>query len=177
MNTQEAQPPPNPTLSAEEVGRRFLKFIEGVESRDDITLERVQEVMGLTLDRSGPNGPFFHQPLGNGWSFNLQFITKKSKTRWGVELDFSKEGREGTDTPPTCPMDFKGYHESLTSMGYQERPHHDQINGDIGRLLNVIYQRNGLTIGITPELKQFPNGGIYPSCIKRIALQVTESGV
>lgn len=36
------------TLSAEEIGNRFLKLIEGLESRDDLSPERIREVMGIT---------------------------------------------------------------------------------------------------------------------------------
>ncbi len=39
----------NPKLSAEEIGQRFLKLIEGLGSRDDLSLELVREVTGVVL--------------------------------------------------------------------------------------------------------------------------------
>lgn len=39
----------NPVLSAEEIGKRFLKLLEGLESREDLSPERIRDVMGITL--------------------------------------------------------------------------------------------------------------------------------
>jgi len=47
MTPTEADAAVAPTLSAEEVGRRFLKLIEGLESRSQLDLERVKKAMGL----------------------------------------------------------------------------------------------------------------------------------
>ena len=50
MTTPEPAPADgNPMLGAEEIGKRFLKLIEGLESREDLSPERIRDVMGITL--------------------------------------------------------------------------------------------------------------------------------
>ena len=39
----------NPRLSAQEIGKRFLKLLEGLTSREDLSLERIEEVTGIAL--------------------------------------------------------------------------------------------------------------------------------
>ncbi|MGO4262738.1 hypothetical protein AB4Y92_19340, partial [Lysobacter sp. TAB13] len=41
-----------PELTPEEVGRRFLKLIDGLKSFDELSVERLQEVMRLRLTPS-----------------------------------------------------------------------------------------------------------------------------
>src|SRR3546814_3040185 len=47
--TTPSTPTDNPTLTAEEIGRRFLKLIKGVESRSDLTPVHIKEVVGVSL--------------------------------------------------------------------------------------------------------------------------------
>ncbi|RMH90884.1 hypothetical protein EBB59_09715 [Lysobacter pythonis] len=168
MNTQEAQIPPNPTLSAEEVGRRFLKFIEGVESRGDITLERVQEVMGLTLKRRPIDRGFFHtQSLIGDWSYVIiLWPHPEEEMRNSLNLEFINKINQFSDMLPICGLSFEGYHKALLSFGYSEIFRYDKI----GRLSGVSYSKGNMHVGITPELKVFPNGKAYPTCVRRIGL-------
>src|SRR3546814_20435321 len=39
------------TLTAEEIGRRFLKLIEGLEARSDLSLDRIKNDTGIALGR------------------------------------------------------------------------------------------------------------------------------
>lgn len=41
----------NPTLSAVEIGERFLKLLGGLDSRKDLTVDRVREVTGISLKK------------------------------------------------------------------------------------------------------------------------------
>src|SRR3546814_7115862 len=49
--TVPATPTDNPTLTAEEIGRRFLKLIEGLEARSDLSLDRIKNDTGIALGR------------------------------------------------------------------------------------------------------------------------------
>src|SRR3546814_20650056 len=44
-------PTDNPTLTAEEIGRRFLKLIEGLEARSALSLDRIKNETGIALGR------------------------------------------------------------------------------------------------------------------------------
>ena len=68
MTTSDATTATNPTLTAEGVGKRFLRLLEDVKSRSDLTIEHLQGVMGLTF-KDSPNGLFYTQPLGSGWLY------------------------------------------------------------------------------------------------------------
>ncbi|WP_228737383.1 hypothetical protein [Xanthomonas euvesicatoria] len=73
----------NPTLSAVEIGERFLKLLGGLDSRKDLTVDRVREVTGISLKKvSFPSEAlesYIHgQALSNGWSYLLE-LTPESR--------------------------------------------------------------------------------------------------
>lgn len=73
----------NPTLSAVEIGERFLKLLGGLDSRKDLTVDRVREVTGIYLKKvafpSEALESYIHgQALSNGWSYLLE-LTPESR--------------------------------------------------------------------------------------------------
>lgn len=52
----------NPTLGADEIGKRFLKLLKGLESRKDLTVDRVREVTGISL-KELPSPPRILSPI------------------------------------------------------------------------------------------------------------------
>ena len=173
MNTPDATSANNPTLTADEAGKRFLKLLGEVKSKSDLTVEHVQAAMGLTL-KDSPNGPFYTQPLGGDW---LYIISLKHETPPGqsvaLSLEFMDEAERFADMSSICGLTFEDYHNALKAMGYQDDFQYDQINGEVGRLIGVRYIKEGLSISITPEVKRFENGKIYPTCVRRIGLLTT----
>lgn len=165
----------NRPLTAEEVGRRFLKLIESVKSRDDLTRDHVQTMMGLTL-KDSPNGPFHSQPLDGGWLYVVSIGHETLPgTSISLSLEFIRKDDRFADMSSICSPDFKAYHDALKAIGYRDVPQYDQINGEVGRLIGVSYVRDGLSIEILPELMRFPDGKVEPACVRRISLVTTNS--
>src|SRR5690606_26903532 len=83
----------NPTLTAEEIGRRFLALIEGLESRDQLSLERIRHVMGIAI----PHEPgallagVGSHDLGGGWRYVLNYVSESPSNARGVALSFVNE--------------------------------------------------------------------------------------
>ena len=65
-----------PPLSAEEIGRRFLRLIEGLNSRDDLNLELVRTALGLSLSKTpwDEHQFIFEGSLGSNWSYVVGFL-------------------------------------------------------------------------------------------------------
>lgn len=164
----------NPTLGAEDVGRRFLTFIESVKSRDDLTREHVQAAMGLTL-KDSPNGPFHAQPLDGGWLFVVSLGHETPPgTSISLSLEFIHEGDRFADMSSVCTPHFEAYHDALKARGYRDAFQYDQINGEVGRLVGVSYAGDGMNVDILPEVRRFPDGKLHPACIRRISLVTTK---
>lgn len=162
-----------PAPSAEDVGRRFLKLIESVKSRDDLTREHVQAVMGLRL-RDSPNGPFHTQPLDGGWLYVVSLGHETPPgTSISLSLEFIHEGDRFADMSSVCAPDFEAYHDALKASGYRDAFQYDQINGEVGRLVGVSYVGDGMNVDILPEVRRFPDGKLHPACVRRISLVTT----
>lgn len=85
MTTHEADTA-NPTLSAEEMGKRLLSLIGGLKSRDEITLERIRDVMGISLKlEPGAIGAGFPSgDLGGGWRYVFDYFPESPSSSKGV---------------------------------------------------------------------------------------------
>ncbi len=121
----------NPTLTAEEIGKRFLSLIEGLKSREDLNLEKVQDITGLVL-APAVSGGFYgvEGNLGDGWAFALNFYPTSPHLGSGVELHFDKSGERFGDMTQICSLDFDHYHNALRAMGFIDHP----VHGEIGQL-------------------------------------------
>lgn len=173
MTTSDAEPAINPTLTAEEVGKRYLTLLESIASREDLTVDHVQGAMGLTL-KDSPNGRFLTQSLGGGWVY---VITLRPETPPGnsisLDLEFIDQSDRFADMSAICGLSFEDYHKALKAMGYRDVFQYDQIDGQVGRLISVDYQKDGFFVSIQPEVKRFSDGKVYPTCVRRIGLLTT----
>jgi hypothetical protein len=135
-------------LSAEDIGKRFLKLIERLQSRQDLSLERVQAVTGLTLEAS-ESGSFFgySQKLDGGWSYTFTFIPEAPSIKKGVGLDFNRANDRSSDMASICSIDFERYRNALKSLGFAESP----VHGEIGQIDEWRYYRGDLTLSIIPQ--------------------------
>lgn len=176
MTTSDAAMATNPTLTAEEVGKRFLRLLEDVKLRSDLTVEHVQGAMGLTF-KDSPNGPFYTQPLGSGWLYaiSLGHETPPGQTI-SLNLEFIDKDDRFADMSEICDLTFEDYHNALKAMGYRDDIQFDQVNGEVGRLIVVNYYKDGFQVSITLEVKRFPDGKLHPTCVRRIGLLATHQG-
>ncbi|WP_053329509.1 hypothetical protein [Xanthomonas cassavae] len=116
----------NPTLSAVEIGESFLKLLQGLESRKDLTVERVREVTGVSLRKvSFPSenldSYIYGQALGNGWSYSLELIPESRSLKQGISLSFINEENEDSRLEDNC-IDFERYKNSLVEAGFVDSP-------------------------------------------------------
>ncbi|MGO4263756.1 hypothetical protein AB4Y92_24600, partial [Lysobacter sp. TAB13] len=119
-----------PELTPEEVGRRFLKLIDGLKSFDELSVERLQEVMRLRLTPSPEtHGGFFtiHLPE-SGWYYGLSYydnpkVPERRHAVYNFINQAQDEERENglADMAPVCGMDFKAYVTELKKMGFVKR--------------------------------------------------------
>ena len=138
----------NPTLTAEEIGRRFLKLIEGLESRSDLSLEKARQDMGLALGPSSDGRLYgYEQALANGWHVAMNFRLATASTKIGVDLHFWRDDNQHDDMSPVCVLDFDHYHAALKAMDYRDTP----VRGEIGELRSWRYHKNDITISIIPQ--------------------------
>lgn len=142
-------PADTPKLTAEEIGRRFLALLAGLESRDQLSLDRIREVMGITIP---------HQPgalragvasddLGDGWHYVLNYVPESPSSARGIALSFVNQGRRSAGMEPVCGLGLDAYHNALLAMGYQDVA----IPGEIGELRSVRYHKGDITISIVPQ--------------------------
>ncbi|WP_372390575.1 hypothetical protein ACCQ05_12400 [Xanthomonas sp. NCPPB 3582] len=128
----------NPTLGADEIGKRFLKLIEGLGSRDDLSVERIKDVTGITLSYV-PKGEHYSysQALGDGWYYMLWYIPESGSLKNGASLMFINSKEEFGDMTPVCALDFDHYHNVLVAMGFLVEPNY----GEIGELRSWHYTK------------------------------------
>ena len=147
--TAPVAPTDNPTLTAEEVGKRFLKLIEGLESRSDLTPGRIEEVVGISL-KARPEmlgTVFWSEDLGDGWRYVFDYIPASPSLLQGVGLSFENEEGGSSDMTTICRLGFNDYHSALKAMGFRDTP----IHGEIGQLQSWRYYKNDITLSIIPQ--------------------------
>lgn len=164
MTESRADAASNPTLSAEEIGRRFLELLRGVESRNQLSLERIRDVMGIVIPYEPGKllaGVGSHE-LGGGWRYVLHYIPESASHARGVALSFVNERDDLADMTGICAPDFASYHNALLAMGYSDAA----IPGEIGELRSVRYYKGDLTLSIIPRPVRPGEAG--PLCVESI---------
>lgn len=155
----------NPTLTAEEIGKRFLKLIEGLESRSDLSVERIREVTGVSLEpEPGSLGVvYWSDDIEDGWRYSLTYIQQSPSLLRGISLDFSRPGERFTPMPAAlCALDFDYYHNALEAMGFRAV----EIRGEIGQLVFWRYYKEDITLSILPQ--NIVPGEVGRLCVKSI---------
>ncbi|MEA9737150.1 hypothetical protein [Xanthomonas campestris] len=172
MTTHEADTGRNSALSAEEIGKRLLKLIKGLKSRDEISLDRVREVMGieLKLEPGALGAGFPSGDLGGGWRYVFDYFPESPPNSKGVKLTFVNTGDRFADMTAVCSLDFAYYDQSLKSMGFVSSPTH----GPIGQLEDLHYVKastseagGDIVISIVPQ--NIVVGSATRMCVKSIS--------
>ncbi|MFC3131318.1 hypothetical protein, partial [Coralloluteibacterium stylophorae] len=166
----------NPTLSAEEIGERFLKLVGRLESRSDLDLDLVRTTLGLRFSRvpGDEHHLVSEAPLGSGWSYIAGFLEATPSNLSSVYLDFRSSQGPDAELTPVCTLDFGHYHNAMIEMGFMADPYYDYDHGR-ERLLDWRYTkfREGdgsvdMTISIVPQ--DPPPGATDRRCVKSISM-------
>ncbi|MBT2747820.1 MULTISPECIES: hypothetical protein [unclassified Lysobacter] len=112
-----------PELTPEEVGRRFLKLIDSLKSFDDLSVERLQDMMHLPMvnapETSG--GYLILRMPDSGWQYSFSYrIDAKYPRYTNAAFEFNHDdGR--ADMARVCGMDLDAYVAELNKVGFVER--------------------------------------------------------
>lgn len=164
----------NPALSVEEIGRRFLRLFDGLESRDDLTLEYVEQVVGVKLEADDEAGVHIYgRELEGGWGYYLAYHPKYLKLKNAVKLNFWHQTDRYSEMTPVCALNFEYYRRELERMGFIVHP----IYGEIGELLffeaaKALKNGDVISMTIIPQNRDthHPEGKVGELCIYNIGM-------
>lgn len=164
----------NPALSVEEIGRRFLRLFEGLESRDDLTLEYVERIVGVKLEPSDDGTTYnYVQRQDGGWRYSFAYRAKHLKLKNAVSLKFVHRTDEYAEMTPVCALNFEHYRRELERMDFVVTPRY----GEIGELRAYLARKilgNGDLIHMTiiPQNRDthHPEGKVGELCIYSIGM-------
>ncbi|PPT92252.1 hypothetical protein XaraCFBP7407_20130 [Xanthomonas arboricola pv. arracaciae] len=128
------------TLSVEEIGNRFLKLIEGLDSRDDLSPERIRQVMGITVNKPEQDKVsvgYWSADLADGWRYAFTYVPESLSLLKGVDLTFQNSVDDWANMSAVCALDFEHYDKALKAMGFNASPTY----GPIGQLEDWRYTK------------------------------------
>ncbi|MGJ7902119.1 hypothetical protein [Lysobacter sp. 1R34A] len=156
-----------PDLTAEEAGRRILNLVDGLESMDELPLERVIERTGFPL-KYAPAGnlhAFAVELAGNRGFYNVIYRDKNG--RRFVEIRYAgPEESEHSDVFP-CVLGATAVAERLKALGYIMNTDIDEI----GRTLEHMFTRGRLGVRIVPSDHSMPSPLGIDTCIEVLTIQ------
>src|SRR5690606_3165370 len=112
----DASTPQAPPTTAAEIGRRFLKLIGSIKSRDELTPELIRQVTGIALDEVKPGELITgvgSGDLGGVWRYMFSFVPESVSGRPGVSVHFQHQEDRWADMSAICELDFDDYHDAL----------------------------------------------------------------
>ena len=127
VTTAEAYRPPTladrPDLTPDEMGRRFLKMVNNLNSVDDLSPDHINVAMGIEMVSIPENNHYFFtiHDHESDWYYGLIYHENPNRqTNKIVEFRFTNEDRKA-DMGPVCGMDFDAYVAELLRMGFVNR--------------------------------------------------------
>jgi hypothetical protein len=166
----------HPELTPEEIGRRFLKFIDSLKAFDELSGKRVDEVMRLPLTRlSEKDEGFLTMTLSDSaWRYSFGYgINPKYRLLTNAVLEFHNEKERANvqlveDMGPVCGLDFNSYETALTNMGFKNE---HASYGELGQLLALQYVRNDVRVQIIPRREaNTPDTKLSHACVSSISI-------
>jgi hypothetical protein len=139
----------DPKLSAEEVGKRFLKLIGKLRSKSDLNLKLVQDTMEIKLSSvpGDPNHLASEASVAPDWSYVVGYIEATPSIDKATFLEFRNTKARFSDMTLICAVDFDSYHNALKSMDFRDSP----IYGEIGQLEDWRYFKGDIAISIVTQ--------------------------
>lgn len=149
MNTAQAGSHATPTLTAEEVGLRFLKLVARLEHRDDLTLALVNEVTGLELAMTSWDKRHFvsEGPVASNLFYVFGFIEQMPGIGKRIYLDFRNSNARSADLTEVCAHDLDYWHNAFIAMGFDAV----DMRAEIEILETWRYYKNDVVFSIIPQ--------------------------
>jgi hypothetical protein len=158
-----------PDLTPEEMGRRMLKLIDSLTSFDELSLERVREVMRLPLYEmpSGTSHAFgMHLPASDWYYVFSHYDHRELAESKNISYKFLGKS-ETADMGPVCAIDYGAYVTALETMGFRERE-------DLARYdaLHPYARRNQQTGQLEPSPPEFRRLPVYFFTRSNVVVQI-----
>ena len=135
-----------PDITPEEMGRRFLKLVDGLKTVDALTPEYVATQTGLPL-KYAPAGKVYsftlHEPK-SGWYYGLDYYQSPAAGWKTASVQFNNPTNPGADMAPVCGLDFDGYAAALKGMGFAMTPTYDMH----GNVVEYRFYRGELDVSV-----------------------------
>lgn len=145
-----------PKLTAEEVGLRMLKLIDGIRSADDIAPENVEKMMGMKVEFNDQdrNEYGFGEMLTDAWAYNVMSLpeTDGSKPK-RLMLSFNDQTSADADMAPVCGLDFDAYSRALLAAGFKSEPQ----RGEHGLTISVQFTRGSVSVDLSTSSESEAN--------------------
>jgi hypothetical protein len=166
----------HPELTPEEIGRRLLRLIDSLKSFDELSDDRVRQMMRLPfVDATDEHGGFFAITLPTpNWLYGFIYsVNPKYRELTSAKLYFSSENERinsslTEDMESVCGLDFNDYETALNGMGFKrEHASYDEL----GRLGALQYVRGGVRVQIIPRREaNTPDTKLNHACVRSISI-------
>lgn len=156
-----------PDLTAEEAGRRILNLVDGLESMDELPLDRVIERTGFPLEYS-PGGQLYSFSMelpGNSGFYSVIYREKSGRRFAEIRYD-GPEGGEHSDVFP-CALGATAVSERLKALGYSMNTDIDEI----GRTNEYMFTKNRLHVRVVPSGHSMPSPLGTDTCVAILTIQ------
>jgi hypothetical protein len=134
MNTQESFRPHTiteyPHLTAEEMGRRFLLLAKGIQSGNDMTMQHVNEIMGIPLAYLPESKSYAFTIHSNqsGWGYGFDYLPYTAAQGGGSRLSLYISNLENpSDIESYACISFDQYINSFKDAGFLVTPEYNEI--------------------------------------------------
>ncbi|WP_057971617.1 hypothetical protein [Lysobacter antibioticus] len=135
-----------PEITSEEMGRRFLKLVDGLKTVDALAPGYVAAQTGLPLKyvSAGKVHSFtLHEPK-SGWYYGLNYYQSPAAGWKTASVEFNNPANPGADMAPVCGLDFDGYAAVLKGMGFVMTPTYDMH----GNVVEYHFYRGELDVSV-----------------------------
>lgn len=159
-------------LTAEEIGHRVLKLIDGIHDIDDISPAHLERVFGMmvTVNPSDPNDYGYDGKLTDAWTYSFGSVPDlKGGKPSQLRLSFYDETHKGADMTPICGLDLDGYKRILTAAGFKATPYY----GEFGRLVSWDFARG--KVAVTINVRGESEAKATHSCVSVLTLDILDA--
>lgn len=162
-----------PEITPEEMGRRFLKLVDGLKTIDDLTLERIIEQTKLPM-KYAPLGKVhsftIHEPK-SGWYYGVDFYQDPGSGRKTARLVFGNPADKEADMGPVCGMNFAAYASALQGMGFTMA----DIRDELGRVEEYRFYRPKISVMVAHRYQaRSPEEKLTLFCVESISIHAAK---
>lgn len=147
--------------TAKQAADRFLGLVSGLNGTADLTRERIEQALQVSLVKGGAGEIYSSPDLGGGWTYGIERFLPRGTIKMGISFGFYNAHQEA-DPSPVCVLDLDGVRSTLTSHGFVE----SRTLGEVGDVVSWNFQKNDLAVVVGP--RDFFAGPGGHQCIQTI---------